>query len=86
MSYGRKMRRDAGRGSSAACRHRSEAMGIILGMIDMARTMRPAKPIPIDEAMEQWASMMESAAREHYGDDWGEFVAHVRKQFAPKPN
>jgi hypothetical protein len=57
---------------------RFEAMGIILALIDNARSMRPSKQMTISDALDQWADMCELAVVETYGDDWRRFAAMVR--------
>lgn len=59
---------------------RGEGMGILLGVIDMAHSMRPPAGTPASAAMDQWAVMVEKMASDHYGVDWSAFVEKCRQR------
>lgn len=58
---------------------RFEAMGILLGIIDMARVMCPSDPrVTPRMALIVYADMVEQMVREHYGPEWNSFKNHAR--------
>jgi hypothetical protein len=58
---------------------RSEAMGLLLGVIDASNALRPPDGTSADSALAQWSVMVERAAYDMYGESWSAFVQHVRK-------
>lgn len=58
---------------------RSEAMGLLLAVIDTANALVPPPGTSAASAMAQWSVMVESAAFDLYGESWSEFVQHVRR-------
>lgn len=57
---------------------RFEAMGIILGIVDLPRIIQPKADLPASVAIQQYSEMVERMASDHYGDDWKRFVALIR--------
>lgn len=63
------------------CDHcKKGAMGILLGVADMAREMRPPNGTSVDAAMNGYAHMLDRLGRITFGgDEWAKFVDYVRK-------
>ncbi len=58
---------------------RSEAMGLLLGVIDSANALVPPPGTSAASAMAQWSVMVERAAYDLYGESWSKFVQRVRR-------
>jgi len=65
---------------------RSEAMRLLLGILDMAKAMTPPHKLSPIETLATWAAMAESVVADYYGDEWLSFVARVRVMTKTRAN